>query len=73
MQLFEKMEKAVTIFHERQKDVNREDQERYGEEGLDTEKGDILAMLISALLILVPAVIVVLLLLVGVSYLLFFH
>lgn len=73
MQLFEKMEKAMSIFHNRQTEVNRKQLEQCNQEELETEKGDIPAMMISALLVLVPGVIVVLLILVGLSYLLFLH
>ena len=83
MLLFEKMENALKIFHDRQADRNRAAQgsagpaEEAGEEpaGMrdELEKGDIPAMLLSAFLGIVPGVLLALVLLVGVAWLLFMH
>lgn len=67
MLLFEKIENARKIFHERQK--GKEDQSE--QQGLQVEKNDVLAMLISAFLVFIPVVALILLAFTGVSYLLF--
>ena len=72
-ELFGKMEDAVKKFHEKQEKRNELDRETHGDEKLPVEKSDVLAMLISALIVIVPAVLIAIALLVGLSYLILLH
>ena len=69
MILIQKVERAVELFHEKMT-ANRPETD--GKEGLDTEKGDVPAMIIAAVIVFVPVVVGVLLLLIGIPYLIMF-
>lgn len=73
MLLWEKMEHAMKYHHEKQARREEEYREQCGDVGRELEKGDLPAMLISAFLVLFPAVLLILLFLVGVAYFLVMH
>ena len=73
MLLWEKMEKASKIYHERQKEREEANKKVWGDDGRKLEKGDLPAMLISAFLVLLPAILIILLFIVGFAYFFLLH
>ena len=69
MILIRKVERAVELFHEKLASGRTGAD---GDEGLDTERGDVLAMIIAAVIVFVPIVVGVLLILIGIPYLFMF-
>lgn len=66
MLLLEKVKNAQSLFHQRQTGEKVQ-------EGLQVEKNDVLAMLISAFLVFIPVVAVILVAFTGAAYLMFLH
>lgn len=73
MVIQEKMDNAMKYHHKKQKEEAEAYCDKYGKELLEVEKGDITAMILSAFLMLVPAVLVILLLVVGAGYFFLLH
>lgn len=73
MMIWEKMEKAARLYHSRQKEREQENQKVWGDDGRRLEKGDLPAMLLSAFLVILPAVLLLLLFIVGLAYFLLLH
>ncbi len=73
MMLFEKMSKAMRHSAEQGKIRRDLDRQRNGNQRAELERGDVLAMLISAFLTILPVVGILLLLMVAVSYFALIH
>lgn len=73
MLLWNKMDQAMKQYHEKQAEKEEAYRNQYGEEGRKLERGDLFAMLLSAFLVIVPAVLGVILLMVGVAYFALLH
>ena len=73
MLFWEKIEHVWETHHKAQSGKEEALEQLYGSEEKKLEKGDLPAMLISAFLVIVPAVLAALLALVGIPYLLFLH
>lgn len=71
MLLWEKMEKALEQHHKTQKEREEFSRQRYGDDDRKLERGDLFAMIVSAFLVIVPAVLLALLIIVGVAYFFF--
>lgn len=73
MLLRDKMELAMKHYHEKQAKKEALCRKQYGEEERKLEKGDLFAMLLSAFLVILPAVLGAILLMVGTAYLVLLH
>lgn len=69
----EKMDQALELYHERQRIKTEEYRRRYGETPPEVEKGDVPAMILAAFLMILPAVLLILLLMVGAGYFFLLH
>lgn len=70
MMLQEKMDQAIKLHHEARKAQAENYQKTHGTSHMETEKGDLIAMILSAFLMLLPAVLLLLLLTAGACLLL---
>lgn len=73
MLFWEKIEHVWKHHHDVQTQREENLEKVYGENGRALEKGDLTAMLISAFLVLVPAVLLALLVVVGIGYIVLIH
>ena len=73
MLFWEKIDYVLKHHHKEQSDKEEALQQFYGDDDRKLERGDLFAMLVSAFLILVPAVLFVLLLMVGFTYFFLVH
>ena len=73
MLLWEKIEHFWKHHHDVQARKEEDLEQSYGQSGRELEKGDVTAMLLSAFLVLVPAVLLALLAVVGLAYLVLLH
>lgn len=73
MLFLEKIEHVWKHHHDAQTQKEEELEKVYGDNGRTLEKGDVTAMLISAFLVLVPAVLLALLIVVGIGYIVLIH